>query len=428
MPYTLNRKPNYMIEITASLDKETVDSTRDNITKQFRNRAQVPGFRRGKAPLNAVRSRFAAEITGELRDDLSGTLWREVMESETDIRPITEPRFTDLDFGEDGDFHFTAEMEIRPIFELGDVSEIELPAFSLEVIDTEIENELERLQNDHASWEPADDSEAEDGMLIEADLHGEMEESDDDPYDEEKASFVIGEGKVPPEINEALQGAKTGAEIVATKVFPEDDPEEKRRGKRVDYTIKVHSLKRKVLPPIDDDLAATLGLENLEELNDRIKTGLGQRKIGERREAFKRHVLDALQKDLDPAELPVSLVHATTQQDMQRFLYSLAMQGMDPEKLDLDWQEMEAKAEPGARIKVLDNLVIEQLCEEWDIEVPESDVDMHIRSEAQQMSIPPAEHKANLVKEGKLDSIRHAARLAATVDAMIERAGGDLTS
>ena len=90
-----------------------------------------------------------------------------------------EGRFPGLGSDGDGGFHFTAEMEIRPELELKDPSEVELPPFSLEVTDAEIESELERLREEQASWEPADDdATGSDGMLVEADLHGEVEGGD----------------------------------------------------------------------------------------------------------------------------------------------------------------------------------------------------------------------------------------------------------
>ena len=136
--------------------------------------------------------------------------------------------------------------------------------------DTEIDVELTKVQEEQAIWEPADNDEASDGMLVEVDLTGEIEGSDDDPYNEEGASFIIGSGSAPPEVDEALQGAKIGDERIATKVLPDDLEDSDKAGKTVTYTISVKGLKRKVLPEIDDDLATTIGLENLDELRQRI--------------------------------------------------------------------------------------------------------------------------------------------------------------
>ncbi|MCW8983706.1 MAG: trigger factor [Thermoanaerobaculales bacterium] len=426
MPYTLTHRANHTVEISAHLEAAAVDRERDGIVRNFRSKAQIPGFRPGKAPAAAVRARFAEEIRDELQEHLTGLLWGEVFDSEKEIEPITNPQIRDLSFAQDGGFSFTAELEVRPRYELPELGDLRLPEVSLDVSEAEIDEELVKVQEEHAVWEPAEDDEAEDGMLAEVDLRGEVEDSDDEPYTEDGASLIIGADSVPPEINQALQGAKIGDERTATKTLPDDLEDKDKAGKTVTYTILVKGLKRKVLPEIDDDLAITIGLESLEELRQRVHDVLQQQKRGERRNSWRRFVLDHLEAEIDQAELPSSLVQSTLKEQLDRYAYTMAMQGVefDPDKID--WHEISAKAEPAARQEVLDTLILEQLAESWETPVPEAEVDAYVAGEAARMGVPPAEHKANLAAERKLERVRHAARVAATVDEMIRRAGGEV--
>jgi trigger factor len=426
MPYTLTRRANHTVEISAHLEPEAVTRERNGIIRAFRGKAKVPGFRPGKAPAAAVRARFANEIDEELQEHLTGLLWREVFDGEDEMDPLTNPEISKLEFASDGGFSFKAEFEVRPSYDLPELGELDLPEVSLDVSDAEIDGELLKVQEEQAVWEPADDDQVADGMMVEVDLHGEVEDSEDEPYSEEDARFVVGSDSVPPEVNEALQGARVGDERTAVKVLPDDLEDASRAGKKVAYTIVVKSLKRKSLPEIDDDLATTIGLEDLEELRGRIRDVLGQQKRNERRNAWRRFILDHLAEDIDHAELPSSLVQSTVRDQLDRYAYTLAMQGtnVDPEKID--WQEIAAKAEPAARQEVLDTLLLEQLAESWEVPVPEAEVDAYVATEAARAGIPPAEHKANLAAENKLERIRHAAKVAATVDEMIRRAGGEV--
>jgi trigger factor len=426
MPYTLTHRANHTVEVSAHLEAAVVDRERDGIVRSFRSKARVPGFRPGKAPMAAVRARFSEEIREELQEHLTGLLWREVFEGESEIEPITNPHIHDLEFADDGGFSFTAELEVRPRYELPEIDGLDLPEVSLDVADTEIDEELAKVQEEQAVWEPADDDAASDGMLVEVDLKGAVEGSDDDPYNEEGASFIIGSGSAPPEVDEALQDAKIGEERIATKVLPDDLEDSEKAGKTVTYTISVKGLKRKALPEIDDDLATTIGLENLDELRQRIHDVLQQQKRGERRNVWRRFVLDHLETDIDQTELPSSLVQSTLREQLDRYAYTMAMQGVDVDPEKINWQEISAKAEPAARQEVLDTVILEQLAESWEIPVPEAEVDAYIAAEAAQQGLPPAEHKANLAAERKLDRVRHAARIAATVDEMIRRAGGEV--
>ncbi len=426
MTYTLNRRANHTVEISAHLDSAVVESEREGIIRNIRRNARIPGFRPGKAPVAAVRTRYADEIREELQEHLTGLLWREVFEGESEIEPITNPQIRDLEFDEDGGFSFAAELEVRPKYELPEISGLVLPEAALEVSDAEISEELGKIQEEQAVWEPAEDDEASDGMLVEVDLKGEVEDSEDEPYNEEDASFVLGSDRVPPEVNEALQGAKVGDERFATKALPDDLEDAEKAGKKVTYAIAVKGLKRKVLPEIDDDLATTLGLDDLEALRLRIRDVLQQQKRAERRNQWRRFVLDHLEADIDQGELPSSLVQSTLREQLDRYAYTMAMQGVDVDPEKIDWQEIAAKAEPAARQEVLDTLILEQLAEKWDQPVPEAEVDAYVAAEAARQGAPPAEHKANLAAEGKLERVRHAARIAATVDEMIRRAGGEV--
>ena len=424
MPYTLTHRAHHTVEISAHLEPDEVDRERDGIVRKFRSRASVPGFRPGKAPVAAVRARYADEIRDELQEHLTGILWGEVFDGESGIEPITNPQIRELSFAESGAFSFTAELEVRPRYDLPELGGLSLPEISLDISQAEINEELAKVQEEQAVWEPAEDDEAVDGMLAQVDLRGEVEGSGEEPYSEEGASLIVGSDSVPPEINEALQGAKIGDECVATKILPEDLEDKDKAGKAVNYAISVQGLKRKVLPEIDDDLATTIGLENLEELRHRVHDVLEQQKRGERRNSWRRFILDHLEAEIDQANLPSSLVQSTLKEQLDRYAYTMAMQGVefDPEKID--WHEISAKAEPAARQEVLDTLILEQLAEAWETPVPEAEVDAYVAAEAARHGVPPAEHKANLAAERKLERVRHAARVAATVDEMIRRAGG----
>lgn len=426
MTYKLTEQANYKLEVAGSLQTEIVERERQAIIRSIRGRAKLPGFRDGKAPESMIRARFAEDIDADLKEHLSQRVWEEVMEAEKELQPLTVPQVREVKFADDGSFQFVAELEVRPSFDLPDLATATLPEVSLDLSDGEIDAELETLREQQAVWEPAEDREAADGMLIEADLVGVMEDSDQEPYEENDARFVLGGDGLPPEINEALQGARAGDEKVAVKVFPEDDENTSRAGKKVSYTIKVKALKAKALPELDDELAKTLGLEDLDELKLRLKEALSRRKLAERRDVWRRSLLDQLSVGIDLNSLPSSLVQNAVSERVNRFAYEMAMRGAGPKDGNFDWQELSAKAEPAARRHVADNLIIEQLAMKWKTPVPEAEVEAYIAADASRLGIPPTEHKANLAAEEKLESIRHAALLTAVVDEMIRQAGGEV--
>jgi len=179
------------------------------------------------------------------------------------LRPLTDPEIRDLEFSEDGGFRFTAELEVRPHYELPEIGPLELPPMSLEVSAAEIDGELVKVAEEQSVWEPAEGANAADGMLIEVDLEGKVEDSEEEPYSEKDASFVLGSDRVPPEINEALQGAAVGDSRTASKTLPEDLEDPAKAGKTVRYEIVVKGLKKKVVPEIDDEIAVEIDESDL---------------------------------------------------------------------------------------------------------------------------------------------------------------------
>lgn len=426
MPYQLTRRPDHTVEVTAHADSETVEAERLHILQNVRRSARVPGFRPGKAPLSVVRTRFGDAVQSELEEHLSKHLWQEVLDGEEGLEPLTPLQVKNAVFKDDGSFAIDAELEVRPRYDLATVDRLTLPEVAISVTDGEVEQELERLRKEQAAWEPAVDQPAEDGMLVEMDLHGEYADGDGEPFSSDGVRFELGEEGVFAEIQEALQGAKAGDEVIADKRFPDDDPDQERAGKAVRYRIEVLSLKRQILPDLNDDFAAGFGFEDLGALTDRAREAILARKKSERRSSWRRALLDQLEEGIDQNQLPPTLVRHDLREEMERYAYAMAMQGNDPRSNDMDWQRISAEMEPQVRRKVLDSLILDQLGEEWGTEVPEDDVNSFLQEEARRRGVPVAEHTANLEKEGRLDEIRHAARVSATVDELIRRAGGEV--
>ena len=424
MSYTLNRRPDHTVEVDATLDAETVESSRRRILQTYRRRARIPGFRPGKAPLAVVRSHFSHEVEKELREELSEQVFQELVEQEEGLVPLTPLSIRNMEIEEDGSFHLEGELEVRPVFELKEPEELELPHIEVAVGEADIDEELDKVRAEQAAWEPADDDAvAEDDMLIELDIEGEVIEGEGEPFHEEGVRFVLGEEGVFPEIQEALRGVRAGEERTVEKAFEARDDEPARK---VRYRLKVHGLKRRLLPDLDDGFAQGMGFEDVEALRARVREVLERTRHKERRSRWRRALLDQLEEDLDVNRLPGSLVRDGIREDLERYAYMAAMQGRNLEEEGVNWPEIAAKMEPEVRKRVLDSLVLEQLADQWGIEVPEDDVLEYVAADARKKGVPPREHLANLAKEGELDQLRSAARLSATVDELIRRAGGEV--
>ncbi len=427
MSYKLNRRPDHTVEVEATVEAETVEANRTRILQTYRRRARIPGFRTGKAPLSVVRSHFGREVEEELREELSEHIFHELMEKEENFVPLTPLNVREAKVDDDGTFHLEGDLEVRPVFEVPPTEELSLPEIDVEITEADIDEELEKVRAEQAAWEPAgEDVTAENGMLIEMDIHGEVIEGEGEPFDEEGVRFVLGEEGVFPEIQEALQDVRAGEERTVEKRFEAEGDDEKAAAKTVRYRMVVHGLKRRLLPDLDDEFAKGMGFDDVEALRQRVREVLERTRHKERRSQWRRALLDQLEEGIDLNQLPASLVRDGLREDLERYAYMMAMQGKGLDDDETDWQELSARMEPEVRKRVLDSLILEQLADQWEIEIPEDDVQAYIEADARKKGVPPAEHMANLSKDGQLDGIRHAARLSATVDELIRRVGGEV--
>ncbi len=425
MPFELHNRPDFTVEISAHLSPEAVEEERIALLKQLRRTVRIPGFRPGKAPLAVVRARVGAEIQEDLEERLARRLWHEVL-SESEIDPISDLRVNRVELDEDGTFRLEGVVDIRPEFELPDPAGAELPEVSVEPTDAEVDEEIERLAEQQAAWEPSEEP-AADGMIAEVVVTGTVEDDPDaEPVDLGELTLLIGRETLGSEVDAALQGASPKDVREATATFPEEHPDPRLAGHTVAFKLEVKALRKKVLPEIDDEFARSVGAEDVDDLRAKVREALTGRKKAERRRTWRRAVLDHLEKALDPANLPPSVVEAALKDALDGVAFNMVMQGIDPGSSEIDWQRIAGEAEPEARKNALDRLVLEQLAAEWEVAVPEEDVEAYIRQEAARQSVPPGEFRARLEAEGRIPGIRQAARITKVVDRLIEMAGGEV--
>ena len=423
MSYQLTERLQHKVEIAAQLEAEVVERERMAILRSFGSKVRIPGFRPGKAPLAMLKSRFSEEIRGELMEKLASMALQEVLQGEENLRPIGSPQVTRIDIGADGSFQLGAELEVRPWIELRPVEELTLPEISAEVSEAEVEGEVEKLRKEQATWDPADEGPAADGMRVDCIFHGESVDDGEVIVHEENAGFIIGHPELYPELNEAMQGAKTGDTCSATKRFDENDPDEQRAGKTIRFDVTITSLKREELPDADDELAAEVGLESFEQLQERITQVLQHHKLDQRRRSWRDALLGQLAEGFDVNTLPESLVEASVNQELAKLEQLLRSQGGGDGSFDR--QRIAPELEPKARQNVVETLILDQLAKEWEISV-EEDLQEFVRMQAEQAGIPVAEHLANLKKSHQLEDLRYSMRLSATEAELIRRAGGEV--
>ncbi len=397
------------LEIEAGID--AVAGETESVLRAYAAKANIPGFRPGKAPLTVVQARFKGEIDDEVRDRLMSRLYQEAM-IEKKLRVIGDPVVDEVHFEHGQPFRFKATLEIMPEVKPKEYKGIEVAREQQPVGEADIDQFLDELRQQRTQLVTEEGRVAGVGDVLMADVasviqgaeaQAESAEGEEgsavEPENRENVMVEVGSQHHLPAFNEKLEGATAGAELEFSVDYPKEFEHEQLAGKTVSYKIKVHEVKRKEVPELDDEFAKDLGeFDDLAALKARVEEDLTARRKGEADQAMQQALLDKVLLE-NPVVLPEVLVEREIDQRLEDFVRSLMMQGMDPRQMELDWKDIRGRQEEGARKSVHARIVLDAIAAEESVEVGAEQIEQRIQIEAQRAGQPVEELKKRL-KEG----------------------------
>lgn len=378
----------------------------DAVVRGYARQAKLPGFRPGKAPLSLIRKKFGDEIRSEVRDRVMSRTFRAAA-AERGLRPLGDPVVDEVDetAAEDGPFRFKTTFEVLPKIELADYRGIEVRRPPADVPDADVDKALEDLRGSRATLEAVEGRKARTGDWLVADMHGAPEGAE--PFDRERMTLELGSTDNLPEFNDRLEGAAPGDELEFDVAYPEEYGAEELAGKTVRFRVKVHEVKQRRLPELDDEFAKDLGdFDDLAALRARIREDLERRKKAEAEGRVRQSLLDKLLLD-NPVALPESLVDDEVRFRLEEIVRRMMMQGMDPQKTELDWKQLREQQEEGSRKAVHARLLLDAVAEREKLAVDDAEVEARIRHDAARMGETYENVRATLERQGGAQVIRN---------------------
>jgi trigger factor len=392
------------VKLTIEVPFEELKPSLDKAYREVAKQVRVPGFRPGRVPPRIIDQRFGRGVVLEqaVQDALPG-LYGKALE-EGDVRALGQPEveITKIDDGKE--LAFTAEVDVRPRFEVPDLDGLQVTVDKAVVTPDDVEEYLSGLRERFASLKGVDRP-AKDGDFVSLDLSATV---DGEPVEDAQASglsYEIGTGTLLDGLDEALQGVTAGD----TKAFTAELPGGEHAGERAQVTVTVHSVKVKDLPELDDDFAqAASEFDTLGELRAGTRSQLESvRKVQQAGQARER-ALDALLDKID-IPLPDSFVASEVERRRESMIDQLERMGssLDDylESVGRSAEDLNADLEREARQGVKTGFVLDQLALQEELEVNSAEMSAYVTEQAQRLRVDPERLARQLADNGQLGSV-----------------------
>lgn len=372
---------------------ERVSDAERRALARYAKGARLPGFRAGKAPEGVVRKRYGDAIRQAVVEELLRASWEAAREQEQ-LEPIADPSIRNLKFEPGAPMEFELVVEVKPEITLGRTGGFTVERRAGAVTDAQVDEQLERLREQKGTWLPVEGTAPAPGMLVRLDVTPLGDEGDGQP---QSHSLVIGEGQAIPDLEERVMTMQPGETAEADIRFPDDHPDEARRGTSRKLRIVLHEVKRRELPPLDDALAREVGdFEGLEALRAAVREDLERTAVREADAGVREQLIQQLVGANDvPA--PPGLVH--------RLLHAYAGAYEVPQD---QFERFAQEFRPIAEAQVRRDLVLDAVVSAEKLAATEAEVDERVTRVAEASGRPVGEVYASLQKSGRLRELERA--------------------
>ena len=377
------------------------DAWKEALNKSFLKnvkKVKVDGFREGKCPRNIYEKKFGVEsLYNDAVDIVLPNLYTEVLK-ESKLEPVVQPSIDIKSIDKDGvEIEFT--IVTAPEVKIKKYTGLKVKKEKAKITDEEVDKEVERLRDQYAEIE-IKDGKIEKGDTAVIDFEGFKDDVAFDGGKGENYPLEIGSNTFIPGFEDQLIGLKSGDSKDVKLTFPEDYPSEDLKGQKVVFKVKVHEVKARKLPEINEDFFDDLGIENvnsLDELKKHLKKDLTEQKEKEIDNKFVDDILEAVRNETT-IELPEELIHEEVHRMLDTYDQRLHMQGLSLDQYlkfsNKSIDDLEDELKPEATKNITYRYMMEEIAKLENIEVTDKERD----EEAERLAIMYNMTKEELIK------------------------------
>lgn len=410
----------YQLEIFVD-PKEFEDAVEKAYRKEV-GKITIPGFRKGKAPRPFIEKYYGKEIFYEsaINSIYPNALDEAVREAEIDVID-DKIDFDIVDIGDNG-LTFKATLTVKPEVKIDNYKGIEVPSINIEVTDKDVNDEIERVRERNSRLITVEDREAQNGDTAIIDFEGFCDGVAFEGGKAENYSLGLGEGHFIAGFEDQIIGHKPEEEFDISVTFPEDYQAKELAGKEAVFKIKLHKLKKKELPEVDDEFVKDVSeFDTLEQYKEDVKNKLTEQFESKAKDDTENKIIDKL-IELIEADIPEAMYNNTIKELAHEFEYRLQSQGLDINSYmkytGMDAQKFKESFRPQAERQVKVRLALEQIAKLEKFEATEEDLENEYKKMAEQYDmeiekikniIPKTELEKDIVVEKAINLVRDSA-------------------
>lgn len=387
MSVTVEKLEKNMAKLTIEVSAEDLEKAIQGAYLKQKNRINIPGFRKGKAPRAMIEKMYGAGIFYE---DAANALIPEAYSKALDEcgeTIVSQPSIDVVQLEKGKPFIFTAEVALKPEVTLGEYKGLEVPKGELEVTDEEIAGELKREQENNSRTIDVDDRAVADGDKVTLDFEGFV---DGEAFEGGKGTdypLTIGSGAFIPGFEEQLVGAEIGKEMEVNVTFPEDYQAKDLAGKPAAFKCTVKKIEVKELPELDDEFAKDVSeFDTLDEYKADIKKNLEEKKADAAKQAKEDAAVEAAIANA-AMEIPDAMIDSQVNQMIDDFARRIQSQGLTMEQYmqftGTTSATLHEQMKPQALKRIQSRLVLEKIAEAEDIQISDEKLDEEISKMAE---------------------------------------------
>ncbi|NNJ24358.1 trigger factor [Alienimonas chondri] len=410
--------------VKVTVARAELDAALEEAVGEYADEAQVPGFRAGRVPVTLIKKRFKEELAGQVKQRVLIDSLEQVSE-EQDLDPINEPDLdvSTLDLPDEGDFEYEFDVEVRPKFDMPDLSGLKIERPDAEVTDAEVAAYREEFLTQYGRLEPQERAaEAGDTLKLKVTFSHDGKELHVVPELKAKLKPILRLTDAELEgFDDLLAGANVGDVKEATLTVSPEAERVELRGEEVTGKFEVLSIAVLKLPTLTKELLDRIGVESSDELDEQIRGSLTRQREYRQRQDAREQLLSTMVESAD-WDLPEKLVRRQTENALRRELLEMQQAGFTTAQIRARENELKQNAVTSTRQALKEHFILDRVAEENDIEPTPGELDREITLMALQQGEPVRRVRSRLAKSGMIENLAAQLRERKAVDFLLENA------